>query len=333
MGILKKINLPVLLLLLASVVIWLITINPVPPVTGRDRLWNRNHNGIWLQHGWLGADDWFDRYNKDELRKQLRSDRAVRELADRLRGAGIDWIFPHLAPVTPAGLLPGIDEAQARRFLRETRGMKVVPWIGGVVGKQVFVNDPEWQRNFIRSVVSLLESWPQFAGVHLNIEPWPSGNPALTDLLRELKTALPDGRILSIAAYPPPTLWQPAMDIHWDREYYRTVSKIADQVVVMFYDTGVPFSWLYRRLVASWTEEVLSWQTDAAILLGLPAYDDRGTGYHRPGVENLVNGLAAVSAGLAGCTEIPKTYQGIAVYSEWEMDEEEWRQLSSSSPL
>ena len=43
------------------------------PDTNFTSNWNLGHNGIWMQHGWLGADEWFNKYDKQELKKKLRN--------------------------------------------------------------------------------------------------------------------------------------------------------------------------------------------------------------------------------------------------------------------
>ena len=84
---------------------------------------------------------------------------------------------------------------------------------------------------------------------------------------------------------------------------------------------------LYHALLATWTREVLTWSGGKAILLGLPAYEDQGVGYHHPHVENLQNGLRGIHAGLASFKKLPAHYQGIALYAEWVMDPREWKFL------
>lgn len=91
----------------------------------------------------------------------------------------------------------------------------------------------------------------------------------------------------------------------------------------MMYDTAIPFEKVYRHLMASWTKEVFVWAANTEVLLGIPAYDDAGVGYQDPKVENLKNALMGIHAGLSGFSTLPKNYQGIALYSEWEMDENE----------
>jgi hypothetical protein len=76
--------------------------------------------------------------------------------------------------------------------------------------------------------------------------------------------------------------------------------------------------------MAEWTREVLAWSGTTPVLLGLPAYDDAGVGYHRPEVENLPTGLAGIHAGLSASSPAAN-YQGVALYSDWELDDGEWR--------
>jgi hypothetical protein len=147
-----------------------------------------------------------------------------------------------------------------------------------------------------------------------------------------VRRALPPKRLLSVAAYPPPTRWHPFPDVHWEKQYFQAVAGRVDQMVVMMYDTALRQDKLYQSLMASWTRDELDWAGQVArppsVLLGLPAYDDEGVGYHHPDVENLRSGLLGIHAGLSSYPSLPDHYQGVAVYSEWEMDDSEWQFLS-----
>jgi hypothetical protein len=96
----------------------------------------------------------------------------------------------------------------------------------------------------------------------------------------------------------------------------------------MMYDTAIKLAKFYQHVMASWAENILVWAGGTQVLLGLPAYDDAGVGYHDPGVENLRAALQAVHAGLGRFSRLPDSYAGIAVYCEWEMDRREWEILS-----
>jgi len=282
-------------------------------------------NGIWLQHGWLGDDEWFERNKKVKLIFYFRNASNIRQLAEQLNIHHITDVFPHLCPTSPDGYIPPVDENQTELFLREFKGFRVMPWVGGVSGVQAFPAKPEWRENFTRSIQDLLRRYPQFAGIHINIEPCRSGNKEYLAVLQEVRKALPEGKILSVAAYPPPTLWHPFAEVHWDKDYYQQVAQYSDQIAVMMYDTAMRFKKVYQYIMASWTQDVLEWASPSSVLLGVPTYKDEGVGYHVPEVENLSNALLGIHAGLSSYPVLPRNYQGIALYCEWEMDETEWQ--------
>jgi hypothetical protein len=282
-------------------------------------------NGIWIAHGWLGDDAWFSRAKRNPTLYRDKS--RIAGLRARLDGADILDVFPHLCPCAVDGTIPGVDEAQTTQFLAEMGSFRVLPWIGGVVGKQVFLGSPQWRNTFIRSAVDLLKAFPNLAGIHVNIEPVPTGSPDFLKLLRELRRVLPEGMMLSVAAYPPPTMLHPFSQVHWERDFFEAVCREADQVVVMMYDTAIKFEKFYTYLMAEWTGEILHWAGTTDILLGVPVYHDAHVPYHDPKVENLKNALAGIHRGLSQFKKLPVSYRGIAIYSEWEMDPSEWDYL------
>ena len=284
-------------------------------------------NGIWIQHGWIGDDRWFINDHKEKKIAYFRNPKEVHRLAALLRQHNITDVFPHLCPTSTGGEIPSIDPEQAELFLKIFDGFRVMPWVGGVLGVQAFPERPEWKKNFVESIRRLLTAYPEFAGIHINIEPCPSGNKDFLALLDEIRKALPKGKILSVAAFPPPTLWQPFSDVHWDRDYYNEVAQRSDQIIVMMYDTAIDFEKVYQFLLSRWTQKILDWSEGTNVLLGLPVYEDKNVGYHNPCVENLKNALSGVHAGLSKHKTLPKNYQGIALYCEWEMDKDEWEML------
>ncbi len=289
-------------------------------------VWDGRHdlgsNGLWLQHGWLGDDSWFERNQRDKTR--FRDPEKVQVLSHRLNTHGIQYVFPHACPTDSSGRISPVDPVQTELFLDHIGEVKVLPWIGGVLQVHCFPSSPEWRATFISSAVDLLVAHPRLAGLHLNIEPLPTGTPDFLLLLDELRKALPEGALLSVAAYPPPTRWHPFPEVHWEEQYFRQVAKRVDQLVPMMYDTSLKWPKVYQQLLASWTSDVLEWSGDTQVLLGIPAYEDEGVGYHVPEVENLENALKGIHAGLSRYASLPQHYAGIAMYSEWVMDEEEW---------
>ncbi len=295
-----------------------------PGSSVRDGRNDLGRNGMWLAHGWLGGDEWFRSYTKDVA--AYRSESALHALATQCKEQHITDLFPHLCPCEPDGSLPQIDAAQTERFLDAVgSNTRTFPWIGGPGPDQARYREPAWRSKFCESAQSLLVAHPRLTGVQLNIEPMPSGDPDFLTLLDELRAALPAGKLLSIAAYPPPTRWHPHPDVHWDESFFREIAKRSDQLAVMMYDTALQHPKLYRKLMADWTEEILRWAGEKPVLLGVPTYADAGVGYHDPKTENLANALSGIHSGLQRFPSLPRNYQGIAIYCHWETNSDAWK--------
>jgi hypothetical protein len=293
-----------------------------PGLRVRDGRHDPGTNGIWLQHGWLGDDAWFERNQRD--RSRFRDNARIRELADLLTRHRVKHVFPHLCPCDAGGRIPAVDAVQTERFLDGLDGVAVIPWIGGVLDLHCQIDAPEWRAAFVTSSVALLSAHPRLAGVQLNIEPLPDGHAGYLLLLEELRRALPTDKILSVAAYPPPTRWHPHPDVHWSESYFRAVAKRTDLLAVMLYDTSIRVPKIYEHVMAAWTREALDWSGGTPVLLGVPTYDDAGTGYHDPRVENLGHALAGIHAGLSSSAPVPAHCRGVSLYCEWETDAAEW---------
>ncbi len=293
----------------------------------RDGRHDLRSNAIWIQHGWLGDDSWFSRNRKDPDR--FRNAPAISGLARLLESHGVRTVFPHLCPCHPDGTVARSEPVQVERFLDEFGRFSVLPWVGGVLGTHAFPESAEWRSRFASSASDLIASHPRLAGIHLNIEPMPSGNIHFLTLLEDLRRSLPPGKQISVAAYPPPTVFHPFPSVHWEETYFRDVARRVDQLVPMMYDTAIRIRKLFRNLLSEWTVEVLAWSEGRDVLLGVPAYDDDGVGYHDPSVENLGEALPGIHGGLGSLGSLPANYSGVAIYSEWEMDERKWKSFKT----
>jgi hypothetical protein len=307
-------------LLFAILFAWYATWQPGSDI--RDGRHDLAQNGIWLAHGWIGADSWFVENEKTNEIAKFRDPEKIRALAQTLRRNHILDVFPHLCPSSPYGKLPEVNDAQVERFLSAFDGFRVMPWIGAPAGPSARTSNAKWCAAFIGDITNLLATHPRFAGVQINIEPLTSGDKDFLNLLEQIHAALPKGTLLSVAAYPPPTRWQPSAEVHWDKAYFGEVAKRSDQLAVMMYDTGVRVPKIYEHIMADWTSEVLLWSNRKPVLLGVPTYDDAGVEYHNPRVENLRTALFGIHKGLGA--SLPSNYQGVALYCEWQTDAEVW---------
>ena len=278
------------------------------------------NNAIWLGHGWMGDDGWFERNNRNK--DDFRSVEKISALFKKLSDNKISTVYPHLCPAQINGKIAPCDSIQVERFLdiAAQYNIKVIPWIGGVFEESARPADEKWRKNFVASVDELLKNHPRLAGVQVNIEPMPSRNVDFLVLLKELQKVT-RGKILSVAAYPPPTKWHQFPDVHWELTYLRQIAQDCDQLAVMMYDTAILLEKFYIKLMTDWTNQLAGTtsSSDCELLLGIPAYDDAGVGYHHPQVENISSALQGISA-----SPRKNSINGIAIYCEWEMDENKW---------
>ncbi len=282
---------------------------------------NHDRNAVWLEHRWL------------ERPQPLPEMEALFAKLDR---RGIAYAYPHLIPFDATGQLPPHDREQLRAFLATARRvapeLKLLPWIGGLrrgYKRQrpgtLELADLSQRQQMVAEARGLVDEG--FAGVHLNVEPVDDGNDDFLALLRALRTAVGDDRVLSLAAIRPAPLGLPrAPNFAWSPDYYARVAAIVDQIVIMAYDTALPTPSLYRRYVR-WAARSVAGALDASgsdarVLMGVPTYEPYGF-MHRRGVETPENAIVGVVAGLRGLGA-GGTFEGVALYAEWTTDESEW---------
>lgn len=285
------------------------------PLPTSDPIQNRDDNGLWARRVWL---------------HEPKNDAELQALVATLRARGITRLYPFLGPPDAEGR-PGwrdgevhhpVDEAVAASFLTRMKALApeiaVYPWTGGVRGRDIVFEEQArldaWREAVLRLPVD---------GVQLNIETLPEQQ-AYLDLLRAWKAALGD-RVLSVAAYPPPTPFHPYPEVHWSPEFLREVCLIADDLAVMAYDTALSKADDYTTLVAEWTAMLARLpppeQGGCTVRIGVPSYEDDEP-WHRPDAETLAAGIAGVRRGLL--TPVPAHVRGVAIYASWTTDAKEW---------
>jgi hypothetical protein len=280
---------------------------------------NQDRNATWLEHRWLE-------------REQPPADSEA--LLSGLARHGVRYVFPHLIPFAASGRLPPHSREQMRGFLAAARQaapeMRVLPWVGGLrVGHRrqkagtLDLADLNQRQRIVAECRGLIDEG--FDGVHVNVEPVEDGNVEFLALLRALRTAIGHEHLLSVSAIRPGPFSLPmAPNFLWTPAYYARVGALADQVVVMAYDTALPTPALYRRYAAYAAATVTRTLAGsrARVLLGVPTYDETGL-MHRGTVETPENAIPGIVGGLRGLGA-GGTFEGVALYAEWTTQAPEW---------
>jgi hypothetical protein len=188
-------------------------------------------NGIWVGHRW---------YTGHEVRTgDPVPESEIDTLVERLRSKGIRTLYVHAGPLLNDG---SIEDSAAPLFaaLRSAYPEGVfLAWLGARIEK-VRLGEEEWRR----AVVGVLERLAEegFDGVHFNLEPLRDGHPGYLELLSQVRTSMGDAWTISQAtprSAPFGVSVGPLRRNFWSGAFYRATMDIADQTVLMAYDTNL----------------------------------------------------------------------------------------------
>ncbi|MFJ5729455.1 glycoside hydrolase family 18 protein [Streptomyces paradoxus] len=284
----------------------------------------RDRDALWLGHAWVDG---------------RKKDADVTALARRLKDTGIRDLYVHSGPLEHDGTLPKSVYPKARWFIdavhEKLPGVRVQAFLGDVLASEnsegMLLNDPDTRAAVVRSARQVLDTG--YEGIHLDLEPMPSGDRdflALLDALRR-ETRSRDAQ-LSVAAHQIDPL--PALHTvfglftehpkWWSQEFFGQVARRVDQIAVMSYDTAQPLESTYGGYVAQQTSlalEVTPPSTD--LLMGLPFYYESNFD-HWGHAETVPAAVRGVRLGLSR-TDADRANFGVALYIDFAATEADWR--------
>ena len=283
--------------------------------------YDQGDNGLWMRRHWLHEGP---------------TSQEIEALVASLRAHGVKRIYPFLGPMDGEGW-PGwrsksgfrrYDLARAAAFIaafhRLAPEIRILPWTGGILDKDVNLKDAAQQAAFAEHARRLVEAGAD--GIHVNIEPVKSGASDYLRFLRAVKAAIGE-RVLSVAAFPPPIPGEEDDEMHWTLSYLREVCGTADEIAVMAYNTGRTTAQAFESLIAGWTKDIATALPERGgggceWLMGVPAYDDEEP-YHRPDVETVEHSLNGIVAGLHAANRHDR-FRGVAIYASFSAGERHW---------
>ncbi len=281
-------------------------------------------NGIWIGHRW---------YTGREVRTGDRvSEAEIDALVARLRSAGIRYVYVHAGPLLADG---SIDDV-ADPFFSALRGAfpegVLLAWLGARI-ETVRLEDEEWRS----AVVDVVERLAQegFDGVHFNLEPIRDGHPGYLELLGQVRARMGDAWTISQAtprSAPLGIAIGPLRRNFWSGAFYRATMDIADQTVLMAYDTNLSLRIAYVAFVRDQTRRLVQWSCAARkheVLIGIPAYHEVPE-YADPSVEDIENAALGVRSALESLSKKSECFRGVSIYANWVTDADDWLQFERS---
>lgn len=256
---------------------------------------------------------------------------ALKQLNESVQSRQISYLYPYITYLKADGSF-NQTYTYAKTFVTQYRqynpNTKFLAWVGlplkndrsiGVQG-WVDLSNNTTRETIVQFIVEIINQ-SGFDGVHINAETVKNNDQHFLTLLDEVRNALDQDKILSIAGshwYPEAVNILPVIrDFRWTGTYYQEIANRVDQITVMAYDSHIHHPALYRlwgREQVKGISRVLL-NTEVSLLFGL-SVSHENTDSHNQRVENLTNGLAGICAGSIKDRRI----NGIAIYANWDFD-------------
>lgn len=265
-------------------------------------------------------------------------DAAIARIGRRLAREGIAYPLVASGPFRLDGSLPERsfrDWPRVFRLLREHHPAGTpLPWVGGVHGKQLRLDDADWVARAVEDAARLVDAL-DVPGLHLDLERLDALGPPIADypgavnrLVTRLRDALPDA-FLSVVL--PPTApgarcWKEPHGV----EQVDELLPLVDQLVISFYDTSLLDRASYEAELAAQVDHLGRWRALAPrtqLLLGV------GTFVNGPSLRSYrdlrVEGIEAHFAALHEATlrHPDGLVDGSAVYGAWTTSRARWTRL------
>ncbi|GAB4569893.1 MAG: hypothetical protein Kow0077_03160 [Anaerolineae bacterium] len=282
------------------------------------------HNAIWLGISWG---------------QNVHADAEVQALVQELRDNEIDTLYIWTTWLQEDGTWSettfehlGAFVQQVRRFYPEAR---LDAWIGLPVEVPAYrLDDEELRTEVVQFCADALTRFG-FDGIHMNAEPVWNGDENFIALLRDIKLAIGEDAVLSVAVPPDWNTGVPdvpvgpytTVDAHWSQEYKQRVAFLADEIAIMAYNSGLSSAVDYQKWMAYQVTRYLTAITEldleTQIIVGIPTYDAEPPG-HDPAAESIPAAIAGILDGLAQSGDAAEQVRGVGVYAQWSTDPLEW---------
>lgn len=265
-------------------------------------------------------------------RWQGRVAARVRKLARDLDRNDVRWLFPRAGTLASAGRRrPRAARELVRRLRRALPGIRILPWVYGDARRHLG-RGQRWLRRTARRLARLV-AHSGADGIHLDVEP-PFGSfgqipgARIAALVRELRRRAP-GALVSVAIHP---LRTPSFPRGLKARLVSPLVEVADQIVVMMYDTAMADPERFRRAVAEQVDALgrLAAGHRARLWMGAAAYPrhraPRWRRLHDPRVENVAQTTAAFRSALAASAHAGR-WMGVALFAHYSARDDDWEAL------
>ncbi|HEX2618941.1 MAG TPA: hypothetical protein VHL11_02310 [Phototrophicaceae bacterium] len=293
---------------------------------------------------WVGTEWTYETHTDEEVQA------FAKKLKDHHIGTLYAWVSWYTGDKKWAGSADGAKdfserEASVKQFVSQIKvaypDVTLYGWLGFPVtgsGIEYRLNDADIQAEIAKFSLKTVTELG-FEGVFLNVEPvWNNNADDFIQLINRVRLDVGDEALIAVVIPPDWTplgvnIPQPATIVpgtEWDKQFKQRVALLTDEMAIMAYGSGLNSAFDYIPWVAYQVEvyakAVSEIDGGADLMIGIPTYDTELPA-HRTDVENVSSALSGVRQGLAQAGDAAKVVRGIAIYTEWTTDDNEWLQF------
>lgn len=278
---------------------------------------------------------------------------ATVKFANTLKSNNIKYAFIFAGPYGADGHLPDYPfSATAKSSIsiikRIYPEVVILPWIGGIQDKTVFLNNPEWVDNAIADTKRLVDTLA-CEGIHVDLEYILDEEEYLASELKRsaingekrygddvngfharLRKALPRSFISSVVTATSSVTrpWKRKTSIH----ELNTLVRFVDQINFLYYDTNIHDQDTFQKGADQMLSDIRRLKlnaedTEYLISVGTFINEPLLQRYRNTRIESIANTIETIRTSIKRIKGNTGLFDGVSIFCEWETDDIEWREF------
>lgn len=302
-------------------------------------------NAVWTESIYL-------RGYKPSTGEKLTPDH-IRKYAKTLKKCHFKYAYLFAGPYQADGHLPAYSFSDTavntvKRLKKLYPEIIILPWVGGIQNKTVYLDDSAWVRNALFDTRKLIETL-HVPGVHVDLEYILPGEPVLDhDQVREekpgdrenyannvnnfhkkLRDLLPEAFISSVvvATSPDTKPWKRKTTV----EELKVLIQYIDQLSFLYYDTYIRSQDVFDKNCKYLIEDIIALKKTPApkpvqylIAIGTFINGPALQKYRDMDIENIPNSILTIQKSVEEYNSPEQIVDGLAVFCDWHTNEKEW---------
>lgn len=315
--------------------------------TGQHQQQSSMNNAVWTESIYFRGEN-------PSTHEPLTDDYIV-DYVSVLKQNRIKYIYVFSGPYDYNGHLPNYafsDTAKksVQKFKELYPELTVLPWIGGIQNRTVYLRDSCWVKNALEDTKRLI-SFLGVSGVHVDFEFINPGIRALDTLLntgmpddslkysqavndfhRQLRLLVPNAFISSVVACTGDNVkqWKRKTDLQ-DLEQ---LSRYVDQLSFLFYDTNIQDTIKFQKACQDQLQDIrfLKSKHNIQYLMAIGSFvnPEPLREYHNEDIESIPHTLHNIKKELRSINSDSVLVSGISIFCDYHTDNEEWKQFSNN---